>query len=569
MLIRLSISGFALIDSMDFNPGAGLNVISGETGAGKSLLIDAIGALIGNRIGKESVRTGSEKATVEGVFDRISEVIGQDELKEFGITTDEDNLLYISREIQIAGRNIVRMNGTFVPLFVLKSIGPRLLDIHGQHEQQTIFQVSRHIELLDRYAGEDMVTATGEYSSVLTQYKDCFDEINRLGIDPAARQRRAELLRYQIDELEEASFLPGEEEKLFEKKRTISSLDKARGYIGALERIMSSDDVLSPVSKLHEAEDLILNLSMIRQSYTPLNDRMKNILLDIDSVTEDFISLNKDLEDFDYSLQEIEGRLDLLFRFKNKYGATIEDMNRYLERAKGELEEISHSDVRLKELHASRLILEKELMSKALTIREIRTKAAHSLSSEIVRELSELGMPGATFSVSIYERPKSRFFSRSGCDEVAFLFTANRGEPEKPLEKIVSGGEASRIMLAIKTILAQADSTPSLIFDEIDSGVSGKTSTAVATRMKGLAHYKQVLCVTHMAQIAAAADSNYFIAKKFRDDRTQTVIHELDSDGKRHEVARLLSGEADDQSLSLSEHMIARQDQKKDFISSD
>lgn len=560
MLIRLSISGFALIDSLDFEPGVGLNVITGETGAGKSLLIDAIGALIGNRIGKESVRTGSEKATVEGVFDHITDVIMPAELEEFGIPPDEEGQLFVSREIHIAGRNIVRINGTLVPLFVLKAIGPRLLDIHGQHEQQSIFQVSKHIELLDRFAGEKMRLAIEDYAIVLSEYKGCLDEVSRLGTDPQARARRAELLRYQIDELVAAGFRPGEEEVLFERKRTIAGIEKARADVAELERIFASDDAMSPVSRLHEADERIRQLSSIRDAYRPVADRMKSLMMELEAVSEDLSSINRDLEDCDYSLRDIEERLDLLFRFKSKYGHTAEEIDLYLVRARRELEELSMSEDRMKELHVIRVALEKKLLAKAMIIRGIREEAARNLSDEIVRELAELGMPGAAFGVSMSERPKSRFFSRNGCDEIAFMFTANRGEPEKPLEKIASGGEASRIMLAIKTILAQADDTQSLIFDEIDSGVSGKTSSAVAARMKKLARYKQVLCVTHLAQIAAAADSNYFISKEYREERTQTILISLDVEGKRREVARLLSGEADTQSLNLSEHLISLQE---------
>lgn len=565
MLIRLSISGFALIDSMDFEPGMGLNVISGETGAGKSLLIDAIGALIGNRIGKETVRTGSEKAIVEGIFDHVHDVIPESELDELGINPDDDGLLYISREIHLAGRNIVRINGTLLPLSVLKAIGPRLLDIHGQHEQQNIFQVPKHIELLDRYIGERMSLATSDYSAVLSEYKKCLDEISALGTDPQARARRAELLRYQIEELENAGFQPGEEELLLKNKRMIAGIDKARNDVAELDRIFDSEDSVSPLNRFHEAEARIDQLSLFRDKYRSIGDRMKILMTEMESISGDLAILNSDLDNSEFSIREVEERLDLLYRFKNKYGRTTEEIDGYLTRARDELEQITQSDDRLKELHVLRVTLEKNLLEKAMIIRNLRKEAAKDLSEEIVNELSELGMSGSAFGVSLSERPKSRFFSKNGCDEVAFMFTANRGEPEKPLEKIASGGEASRIMLAIKTILAQADDTQSLIFDEIDSGVSGKTSSSVATRMKKLARYKQVLCVTHLAQIAAAADSNFFISKEFRQERTQTVLIPLDAEGKRREVARLLSGETDTQSLNLSEHMISRQENVQDI----
>lgn len=557
MLIKLCISGFALIDTLEFEPEEGLNVISGETGAGKSLLIDAIGALIGNRIGKECVRSGNEKAMVEGVFDHVSDVISVPELIDLGISADDDDLLYITREIYAAGKSIIRINGKLVPLFVLKSIGPRLLDIHGQNDQQTIFTVSKHIELLDRFAGEKMSRAISEYTIILDKYRVCLDEIKRLGIDPQSRQRRVELLQYQVEELERAGFKVGEEEELHEKKK----LSDAIGKISVLEQYLadafSSDDNSSPLSLIRESDNRMNQLASLTDAYRPISDRMKAVILDLEAVGEDFNRIQKRVKSEEMSPDDIDDRLDLLYRLKSKYGAGIPEMIKYEKDAREELNILASSEERLREMHTNRISLEKDLLSKAIAIRSVRGEAAERLSDEIVSELSDLGMPGSSFGVVISERPKNRFFSKNGCDEASFVFSANPGEPEKPLDKIVSGGEASRIMLAVKTILAHADSTPSLIFDEIDAGVSGKTATAVSSKMKRLARYKQVLCVTHLAQIAAAADVNYFITKELLSGRTQTVLHKLDQEGQKREVARLLSGETDVQSLNLSEHMIS------------
>lgn len=559
MLIRLHITNFALIESLEFAPGSGMNVITGETGAGKSLLIDALGALIGKRLGKETVRTGCERAVVEGVFDYTSTVVSSAELEALGIEPDEDDLLYVTREIHSEGRNIVRINGTMIPLSVLKGIGSRFLDIHGQHDQQAIFQVNRHIDMLDRYAGEDLQTAIDMYTVVLNEYVLCVNEIKQLGSDPISRSRREELLRYQIDEIESAAFAIGEEEDLYEKKKRITGIGKIRDCVSSLDRIFSSEDSHSAFSKMHEAEALISELSNLRDSYKVLSERMGSVVLELDSIEEDLTGLNREMENEDYSLEDIEKRLDLLFRFKSKYGTTITDMNLYLSNAKNELESLVSSESRLLFLHKQRLSLEKTLLENADSVHSIRAKYAEELSREIVRELSELGMQAASFVVSMQKRPKDRFFSKNGYDDVAFMFSANRGEPDRPLEKIASGGEASRIMLAIKTILSNADSMQTLVFDEIDAGISGQTASIVSTKMKRLAKSKQILCVTHMAQIAAGADNNYFISKSVENDRTITIIKQLDPDDKKKEVARLLSGESDDfKSLDLSEQMIRR-----------
>lgn len=559
MLIRLHITNFALIESLEFAPESGLNVITGETGAGKSLLIDALGALIGKRLGKEIVRTGCERAVVEGVFDRTSTVVSKPELEALGIEPDEDDLLYVTREIHSEGRNIVRINGTMIPLSVLKGIGSRFLDIHGQHDQQAIFQVNRHIDMLDRYVGEDLQTAIDLYTVVLNEYVLCVNEIKQLGSDPVSRSRREELLRYQIEEIESAAFINGEEEDLYEKKKRITGIGKIRDCVSSLDRIFSSEDSHSAFSKMHEAAALISELSNLRDSYKILSERMGSVMLELDAIEEDLTGLNREMENEDYSLEDIEKRLDLLFRFKSKYGVTIKDINIYLSNAQNELESLVSSESRLLFLHKQRLTLEKTLLENADNVHSIRTHYSKILSSDIVRELTELGMQAASFAVSMQKRPKERFFSKNGYDDVAFMFSANRGEPERPLEKIASGGEASRIMLAIKTILSNADSMQTLVFDEIDAGISGQTASIVSTKMKRLAKSKQILCVTHMAQIAAGADNNYFISKSVENDRTITVIKSLDQDDKKKEVARLLSGESDDfKSLDLSEQMIRR-----------
>lgn len=559
MLIRMDISNFALIDQAVFEPQEGFTIITGETGAGKSLLIDAISALRGSRIGKDAVRTGCKKAIVESVFDHISQTISNEELEEAGIIVDQDDTLIISREILADGKSISRMNGKLIPSSVLKNFGSRLVDIHGQNDQQQIFLPAMHLELLDRFGKTAIHDAILAYSKTLVLYRNCIEEIQKLGSDPAARSRRAELLVYQISELEEADFKIGEEEDLIVQKRVLSSFEKIRESLSFCSQTLDSDDDSSAVSFLHQAALSLESAVRLDSSLHDLLEQYRSALLILEGVNENISSYLTSAEQPAVSLSAIEERLDKFFRFKVKYGASTTEMLAYLDNARNELDEIKGSDKRLEELHRSRLSLEKMLMQNADAVHNARLVAASELSKSIINELSDLGMPGTVFSVAFSQRPRERFFSRTGYDEAAFMISANPGEPEKPLAKIASGGEASRIMLAIKTILASADETPTLIFDEIDSGISGKTATVVSQKLRTLSTTHQVLCVTHMAQIAAAADQHFVIRKDIDDQRTHTIIHEVTNLDRIEEVSRLLSGDTSDQaSLDLASQMIKR-----------
>ena len=559
MLIRMDITNFALIDNAVFEPRSGFTIITGETGAGKSLLIDAISALRGSRIGKDAVRTGCKKAVIEAVFDNIAALISNEELESLGISAETDDTMIISREITADGKSIARINGKLVTVSVLRDIGSRFVDIHGQNDQQAIFQPGMHLELLDRFGNSPVRDEISSYSQTLSLYRTCIEEIRVLGTDPAARSRRADLLTYQITELETADFKNGEEEELIHKKRILSSYEKIRESVLSCCQALDGDDESSAISVLTLMASTLENAVRLDPALTNVLEQYRSALLALESINEDLSAYIESSEQPQVSLSAIESRLDQLFRFKVKYGTSVSDMLIYLEQARIERDEIQSSEKRLEELHRSRISLEKDLMVKADAVHNVRQIAASDLSRSIMHELADLGMPGSAFSVLFSQRPRERFFSRTGYDEAAFMMSANPGEPEKPLARIASGGEASRIMLAIKTILAAADETPTLIFDEIDAGISGKTATVVSQKLRTLSATHQVLCVTHMAQIAAAADQHYVIRKDVENERTHTVIRDLDDRERVEEVARLLSGETKDHaSLELAAQMIER-----------
>lgn len=568
MLIRMDISNYALIDNAVFEPRSGFTIITGETGAGKSLLIDAISALRGSRIGKDSVRTGCKKAIIEAVFDHVSDLVTNDELNTLGIVPEDDDTLILSREILADGKSVARMNGKLISISVLKDIGTKLVDIHGQNDQQAIFVPSMHLELLDRFGNAPVRDAIMSYSKTLSLYRTCIEEIRLLGTDPASRNRRAELLAYQIAELEEADFKIGEEEDLINQKRILTSYEKIREGLSFCYQVLDSNDESSAAAILSRMTAVLESVVRLEPALKPVLEQYVSAALILDGVGDDLSSYIASSDHPQASLAAIEDRLDQLFRFKVKYGSTIADMQVFLEQAKEELDKITGSEKRLEELHRSRQSLEKTLMDKADAVHNVRQTAAFDLSRSIMHELSDLGMEGSTFSVSFSQRPRERFFSRTGYDEAAFMMSANPGEPEKPLARIASGGEASRIMLAIKTILASADETPTLIFDEIDAGISGKTATVVSQKLRTLSQTHQVLCVTHMAQIAAAADQHFVIRKDIEEERTHTVISELDDRQRVEEVARLLSGETKDHaSLDLAAQLIERK--STSFIATD
>ena len=558
MLVRLEIRDFAVISNIVFEPGKGLNVISGETGAGKSLIVDAIGLILGAKASRNLIRSGSSSCFAEAVFD-CSDMNDNDFtslLNENGIE-DDDGMLIISRTVYDSGKSVARINGTGVTNAVLRQISSMLVDIHGQHDTQAIFDESMHVKLLDRFAGAKCVKLHNDYVRSLQEFKSLVLRIKEISSSPDYLERRREYLEFAVNEIDSAAFKDGEEEVLYETKKKLSQNEMLFSSLTNAQSFLSSDSSYqSPLQALNQASRELLKASQTDENLKEIAERAKALSLDLEALASD---VDKELSDrnYDEGLKErTEQRIGLLYELKAKYGATIADINKFASDSKKELDDIEKNKDILNDLKKERTVKEKELLKIAEDLSSERKRSAKELEKAITKELSDLEMPNAVFEVSFVRREKAKFFSLSGIDDISFRFSANPGQEARALSAIISGGEASRIMLAIKNVLSRVDLIPTLIFDEIDTGVSGKASLAIANKLKAIASSHQVLCVTHTAQIAAASDKGFVLTKKVSDGNTETVSTNLDKKGKISEVSRLLSGSDSESSLRLAEDLI-------------
>ncbi len=559
MLVRLEIRDFAVISNVVFEPGKGLNVISGETGAGKSLIVDAINLILGAKASKTLIRTGSSSCYAEAVFD-CSEMTDSDfiqMLSDNGIE-DDDGMLIVSRTVYDSGKSVARINGTGVTNTILREISSRLVDIHGQHDTQAIFDEGSHVKFLDRFAGEKCVSLSRDYTAKLKEYVDMVSRIKEISSTPDYLERRREYLEYAVNEIESAGFKDGEEEELHETKKKVSQDEATLVSLSNAQSLLSSDGSFeSPVQAAGQAARELLKASQSDEAFKDIAERARTLALELEALSSD---VDKELSDrnYDEGLKDrIEQRIGLLYDLKAKYGQTVSEINKFADEAKKELDAIEHNKDLLQELKKKRAEILQELLKLAEDLSAERKKAALKLEKAITKELSDLEMPNAVFEVNFTRRENAKFFSKSGIDDIAFRFSANPGQEARALSAIVSGGEASRIMLAIKNVLSSVDLIPTLIFDEIDTGVSGKASLAIANKLKAIASSHQVLCVTHTAQIAAASDRGFVLTKKVTDGNTETMCDVLDANGKIVEVSRLLSGGNAESSVRLAEDLIA------------
>ena len=558
MLVRLEIRDFAVISNIVFEPGKGLNVISGETGAGKSLIVDAIGLILGAKASRNLIRTGSPSAFAEAVFDCSD--LGDEEFRKIladnGIE-DDDGMLIISRIVYDSGKSVARVNGTGVTNAVLKDISSRLVDIHGQHDTQAIFDESTHVKLLDRFAGDKCVKLHKDYVKSLQEFKDLVIRIKEISSSPDYLERRRDYLEFAVNEIEAAGFKDGEEEELHDTKKKLTQNEVLfESLKNAGDLLNTENNYQSPVQSVNQASRELMKASQNDDSLKDIAERAQALALDLDALASDIDKVLSD-RNYDEGLKErTEQRIGLLYELKAKYGATIADINKFAADSKVELDAIDKNKDILQELKKQRTVKEKELLDLAEKLSSERKDYAKKLEKAITKELSDLEMPDAIFEVSFVRREKAKFFSMSGIDDISFRFSANPGQQVRPLSAIVSGGEASRIMLAVKNVLSRVDLIPTLIFDEIDTGVSGKASLAIANKLKAIASDHQVLCVTHTAQIAAASDRGFVLTKKVTNGNTETVCTVLEGANKTGEVSRLLSGSDSDSSLRLAEDLI-------------
>ena len=538
MLSLLHIENIALIDQADISLGSGFNVLTGETGAGKSIIIDAISAVLGERTSRDLIRTGEKSALVTALFRDLPSLPW---FQETGIGPDENGELLISRRIQGDGKNICRVGGVPCTVVQLRTLGSQLIDIHGQHDGQQLLDESCHLAYLDSF---------GELEPALSAYREEYaklgalrKQIASLQMDETEKARRLDILQFQIDELESAHLRLGEEEELDERKAMLRSADQLVAAVeGAYHALFGTDSQDGAASLLAEAEGNLSRVSNLSADLSQLSENLAALRYG----TEDAAERLRDLKNsFDFSpkeLDQVEDRLDHLHRLKKKYGATVRDMLDYLNKIRQELDQIELSDdllIKLKKQRKAQLAMTRTL---AETLSAQRKAAAERLKARIEEELRQLDMTKVRFQTEFSPKPGKLGLDDTGMDEVRFLMSANVGENLKPIAKVASGGELSRIMLALKNVLAENDNICTIIFDEVDTGVSGRAAGKVAEKMSRLSLTCQVLCVTHLAQIAAMSDYHYSVHKEEKNGRTYTSVETLDRPGRRAELARLTGG---------------------------
>lgn len=532
MLSVLHIENIAVIECADISFDAGFNVLTGETGAGKSIVIDAISAVLGERAYRDMIRTGTEKASVRAIFTDVPEL---DWFSENGVPYDSETM--IQREVYLDGKNICRVNGTLVSVSILRKLGIQLINIHGQHDSAALFDENNHLTLLDAFS--DMASQQSDYTEKYEAVRNLRDEIQRLSMDEGEKLRRMETLRYQIEEIEKAQLQIGEDEALEERRKMLQNAEKlSDGMHVAVECLYGSDDSDGAASLLAQAQRELARLSRYTDAFSHLHDKVSDLMYQVQDVAEELRDSQDDLSYSADELEQIEARLDVIHRLRRKYGVDCEAILTYLENAKQELDEIEFADDRLQRLQGQLEKAEKAAWDAALVLRKARKAGAQYLTDRILEELTQLDMPKVQFACEFAETE----LTAKGADSVAFHMSANAGEALKPLSKVASGGELARIMLAMKNVLAQQDQVATLIFDEVDTGVSGRAAQRVAEKLRSVSQNKQVLCVTHLPQLAALADTHLLIAKEERQGRTYTSVTPLDRQGRTRELARIIGG---------------------------
>ena len=538
MLSLLHIENIALIDQADLSFGAGFNVLTGETGAGKSIIIDAIGAVMGERTSRDLIRTGEKSALVTALFRDLPDLPW---FQETGIAPDENGELLISRKIQGDGKNLCRVGGVPCTVLQLKALGAQLIDIHGQHDGQQLLDESCHLGYLDSFGalGGELAAYRKDYEALAALRR----ELSALQMDEAEKERRIDSLQFQISELERAQLRPGEEEDLAERKKLLRSADKLMGAIeSASYALFGGEEGNGAVDLIGEAEGSLSRVSNLSEELGTLSESLTELRCSAEDAAERLRELRQGFEFSPQELDEVESRLDQLYRLKKKYGATVDEMMSYLDRCREELERIQLADDSIVKLEKKQAKLLEGVRAKAQALSDHRKEAAQALRERIQGELRQLDMPKVRFETDFSPKAGALGLDESGMDEVRFLMSANVGEDLKPIAKVASGGELSRIMLALKNVLAENDSIMTLIFDEVDAGISGRAAGKVAEKMSALSAASQVLCVTHLAQIAAMADAHFSVQKEEREGRTFTDVSLLDRDGRKQELARLTGG---------------------------
>lgn len=539
MLEHLHIRNVALIKESEISFGDGLNILTGETGAGKSMIIDSLQFALGGRAGKDFLRHGEKQAAVEALFSVQSQALTE-KLAENGIVPEEDGTLLITRTLSEAGKSVCRINGSTVTVGMLKEIAEDMIDIYGQHEHQSLLNPVKHIRLLDRFCGAGFGEAMEEYKNSRQRLKDLEKQLTILIGDESQREQRMDMLLFQKEEIEAAELQEGEEDALLEQKKRLSSMERLIRLTGESVTLLYDGDDRAPsacdqlgdaLAKLREAAEYDAALS-------PLADALADGYAAVEDCARELKREAEEQEADPEELERIEERLQLFYKLKRKYGGSIEAVLEFYEKAVQELEFLSNSSEKAAELSAKKAAEEKRLSALAETLTARRRATAEQMEEQIETALHDMEMKHARFHIQIEEKAD---WGADGKDKVEFLISANAGEPLKPLAKIASGGEMSRVMLALKTVLVDADEIGTFIFDEIDTGVSGRTARRVGEKMRFLGGKRQLLCITHLPQIAAMADNHFLIEKESDAGETVTRVTALDEEGAVREVARLMN----------------------------
>ena len=534
MLELLHIENIAIIEAADIEFAPGFNALTGETGAGKSIVIDSLSAVLGQRTSRELIRTGAEKAFVSAAFSGMAPELTE----ELGIQPEADGTLLLQREIQTDGKNVCRVNGRPVTVGQLRALGARLLNIHGQHDGQQLLDEEQHIVYLDSFGRVESLAIT--YAEKYKNFTDIRRQIGALQMDEAEKARRVDTLQYQIEELRRAKLTPGEEEELTARRGMLRNAEKFLDAVAGADYALNGDDSGGgALSALRQAQDALGGVRHLDDAFGQLYERLGEAYSEVYDIAATVEDKRGELDVSPGELDRVESRMDLLYRLKKKYGATVEDMLDYQARCEAELAQIEDAGDTLARLEQALSKAEKEARQAAQALSDARKAAADRLTSQILAELQQLDMGKIRFAADFAEKP----LDSDGMDTVRFLMSANVGEELRPIHKIASGGELARIMLAMKNVLSEQDHVGTMVFDEVDTGVSGRAAQKVAEKMARISREKQVLCVTHLPQIAAMADTHFSVEKGVSDGRTFTKVQELSRQQRREELARLTGGE--------------------------
>ena len=533
MLELLHIENIAIIEAADIEFAPGFNALTGETGAGKSIVIDSLSAVLGQRTSRELIRTGADKAFVSAAFSGVAPELAE----ELGIQPEADGTLLLQREIQTDGKNVCRVNGRPVTVSQLRALGARLLNIHGQHDGQQLLDEEQHIVYLDSFGKTEKLKEA--YTVKYKRFTDIRRQIQSLQMDEAEKARRVDTLKYQIEELRRAKLKPGEEEELTARRGMLRNAEKFLNAVAGADYALNGDDSGGgALSALRQAQDALSGVRHLDDAFGQLYERLGEAYSEVYDIAATVEDKRGELDVSPGELDRVESRMDLLYRLKKKYGATVEDMLDYQARCEAELAQIEDAGDTLARLEQALSKAEKEARQAAQALSDARKAAADRLTAQILTELQQLDMGKIRFAVDFAEKP----LDSDGMDTVRFLMSANVGEELRPIHKIASGGELARIMLAMKNVLSEQDHVGTMVFDEVDTGVSGRAAQKVAEKMARISRRKQVLCVTHLPQLAAMADTHFSVEKGERGGRTYTEVRRLDREQRRQELARLTGG---------------------------